>query len=197
MGISMILMGASMAMGAKAASEQNDALGEASEAAARQAEREITELDRQREFVNEKKAGEKAARVRQAERDEAAMIVGMDDRGGEGTSNVGRLAGEVAAYEAIDIARLEGNRVRENEALRSKQVASKNNALNTITQNKYQAKANTFKFLSSAAQTGAKAFGGKPTPGKVKPVGNPAKFKTHAWDSHAMKEFSSTAGDQF
>lgn len=195
MGISLILMGVSLAMAAKAASEQNKALGAASEAAARQAEGEIQELDRQREFVNQKKAGEKAARVREAERDEAAMLVGMDDRGGGGTSNVARLAAEVGYYEGIDIARLEGNRVRQNESLKSRQVASKNNALNIIEQNKYKAKSNTFKFLSSAAGTGAKAFGGGAAPGSV--TGTGSSFTTSSTDSFAMKEFSSSGGDQF
>ena len=163
MGISAILSVVSLAMGAMATSAQNKALEAQSQAAARQAEGEIREFDRQRDFANKKSAADKSARVREADRDHASMLVGMADMGGEGTTNEARLSSEVGFYEGLDIARLEGNRVRQGESLKSKQVASKNKALNIAAQNKAQAKVNTYKFLSSAATTGASAFSTGPS----------------------------------
>jgi hypothetical protein len=161
MGISvLVMMAISIAMSAMAAKAENERLEAESEAAARQAEADIREGDRQRDFVDDEAARKKSARVREAERDEATMQVHMDDRGGEGTTNQTRMSAEVAAYEGIDIARLEGNRVRQGESIKSQQQAAKNQALNIATQNKSRAKANTYKFLSSSAKTAASAFGG-------------------------------------
>ena len=161
MGVAMLVMMAiSMAMAAKAAQEQKKAAAAQAEAAARQAEGEIKELDRQREFVDEKAAADKSERVRESDRMNASMLVGMADMGGEGTSNEARLSQEVGFYEGLDIARLEGNRTRQAESLRASQIASKQRAQNVGIQMKFKQNAIKYQFLSSAAKTGASAFGG-------------------------------------
>lgn len=172
MGASIILMGVSLAMSAMATSAQNNALEDANRAAGEQADLEIKELNRQREFVDEEAALQKSARVREADRTHASMLVGMADMGGSGTANAERLSQEVGYYEGVDIARLEGNRVRQSESLKAKQQFAKNKAINIGTQNTAQAKQNTYKFLSSAAQTGAFAFGGGAKGGDGGSIGN-------------------------
>jgi len=159
MGVSVIaMMAVSMAMAAKAQQEQEKALAEQSKAAAIQAESEIKELDRQREFVDEEAATQKSARVREADRMEASMLVGMADMGGEGSANEARLSQEVGFYEGLDIARLEGNRTRQAESLKSQQVSAKNTAISLGIQNRFKAKASKYQFMSSAAKSGASAF---------------------------------------
>ena len=160
MGIETIILGAlSVGMSAMQASAQNSALEDANRAAGEQADLEIAELNRQREFVDEEAALQKSARVRESDRMHASMLVGMADMGGAGGVNAERLSQEVGFYEGIDIARLEGNRVRQSESLKAKQQFAKNKAINIGTQNKAEAKNNTYKFLSSAVKTGASAFG--------------------------------------
>ncbi len=173
---------ASLALDAIATSSQNDALAAESEAAARQAEAEIEELDRQREFVDEEAATQKSARVRQADKDDATMQVGLVIMGGAGSVNEARLSQEVGYYEGLDIARLEGNRRRQAESLKASQESSKQTALNIGIQNKAQARGNTYSFLSSAVKTGASTFGKKPGAGAKVPAPKPsASFNSLNW----------------
>ena len=156
------LLAVSVVMGAMAANEQNKALAAQTKAAGEQADLDIKELDRQRDFVNAEAAATKSERASEADKATARVLVAMADMGGAGTANETRITQEVDYYEAIDLARLEGNRSRENESKRAQQVVAKNRALNIGIQNKYAAKANTFKFISSSASMAASAFGGAP-----------------------------------
>ena len=168
-----IFMAISIAASAAAASEQKKALAAANVAAGEQADLEIEELNRQRGFVNEEAALQKAGRVRESDRMHATMMVGMADMGGADSVNAGRLSQEVGYYEGIDIARLEGNRVRQVESLKAKQQFAKNKAINIGTQNSAKSKQVTYSFLSSAAKTGASAFSSGPSAGdKVGSIAN-------------------------
>lgn len=174
-----VLMAISTVMAMKANQAQNDALDAANAAAADQAELDILELDRQRDFVDRKAATDKAEGVRISDATTASMLVAMADMGGIGTVNEARLDAEVGFYEGIDLARIEGNRNREGESLRAKQVFAKNNALNIITQNKAQQKVNTYNFLSSSASKAASAFGSSGGGGGAKPTATGTKGGTY------------------
>jgi hypothetical protein len=157
-------MAVSMAMQMKAAQEQNAALDRQNAAVAEQAELENEELSRQRGVANEQAQAEKAQRVREADEEEARVTNAMYDMGGGGGANDTRLTAEVAAYEGIDLSRIEGNRVRQQESLRSSQRAGANRARSEIALNMSKKKQNTFGFLAGAANTVGGTIG-KPSAG--------------------------------
>ena len=165
--ISLAMSAVSLALGAVAAKEQGAALDRQNKAIAAQAKVDIEELDRQREFADDKARAQKSDRVTEAERDTARIINGMWDMGGGGGANETRLTAETAAYEGVDLSRIEGNRKRQGGALRSQQLSIKAGAGNGIAMNMSRKRVNNFKFLSSAASAGASAFRGSPATKKT------------------------------
>ena len=147
--------------------EQNEALDDEAQAAADQADLEIQELDRQRRQASAIAQERKADRVITADRQFASMIAAMADNGGHGTQNEARFGAEIGFYEGLDLARIEGNRKREIEALHSKQVAARQVALNTATRVAHQKRINFFTFAASTASSFGMdgSVGGKSTTG--------------------------------
>lgn len=136
---------------------QNSALNKQSKAAAEQARRDNEELDRQREEATEIAQEKKSDRVREADRETASMVAMLADVGGGGTLNESRFAGEVGFNSGVDLARIEGNRQRELQSLRSQQVGNRQNAINIASENRSKALGNTINFIGGAASTLGKA----------------------------------------
>jgi hypothetical protein len=145
-------MAVQMLMANKAARDQQNAR----EAAAK---RQNTELQRQRERNNRIAAAKKSDAARVADREIGSAIAVLGDRGGtEGT--LGRKAGDIGGILGIDIARIEGNRVEENESRRfsaisvNEEVKAAGRATNT------QQVSNLVGFFGKAAGAAAGGMGG-------------------------------------
>jgi hypothetical protein len=145
-------MAVQMLMANKAARDQQNAR----EAAAK---RQNTELQRQRESNNRIAAAKKSDAARVADREIGSAIAVLGDRGGtEGT--LGRKAGDIGGILGIDIARIEGNRVEENESRRfsaisvNEEVKAAGRATNT------EQVSNLVGFFGKAAGAAAGGMGG-------------------------------------
>jgi len=117
------------AVQAGAAMSAADAKGNA---AMQQSTLEWQELQRRKLEATDNARSEKSDRAREADKAMGRMLAVMADNGGSGTSNESRYVGEIGFLEGIDLARIEGNRTREVEAMSSAQTASGWRALNII-----------------------------------------------------------------
>jgi len=150
---------------------QNKALADSSEAAINQSEAEIQEFDRQREEQDAVAAENKSDRVREADKQFASMITALADNGGSGTAAEARFAGEIGFHEGLDLARIEGNRTRGDEALKSRQGASKNRAVDFARGNRRKAVSNLIDLAASGAGTGTSIQGNRQRTEAVKQGG--------------------------
>lgn len=130
--------------------------------AEQQAQAESAEFGRQIMFVTKKAGSAKSDRARQADKEMGAMIVALAEMGGSGQA--GRFAREIGYNEGLDMARIDGNAEREKQALRSRQIASRNRALSVYRTGKLekvqiaaQYKATAAEAAGDAAVTGAVA----------------------------------------
>lgn len=103
-----------------------------SAAATEQSQQEWQEFHRQKQEATDAARAKKSDRAAEADKLMGQMLAVMADNGGAGTSNESRFAGEIGFLEGLDIARIEGNRRKEVEALSSAQNASGWRALNII-----------------------------------------------------------------
>jgi hypothetical protein len=108
-----------------------------SKAAEQQSQDEQVEVQRQQVQATEISQGEKSDRAIAADRQIASMTVAMETLGGAGSQNEARLGREIAGVAALDIARIEGNRRRQVEALESQATTSRNRAEATKTRSKF------------------------------------------------------------
>ncbi len=100
------------------------AAGQQSSAAQEVAEREVEELERQKEEEELNERAKRSDRAREADREFATMIVSMADNGGAGTGNALRFAGEIGFISGIDLARISGNSIGRRAAMTAKQQAA-------------------------------------------------------------------------
>jgi hypothetical protein len=119
-------------MGLMQAGAQMSGARASSSAAMAQNQQEWDERNRQKKEATKNARSLKSDRAREADRLMGNMIATMADNGGSGTATEARFAGEIGYLEGLDMARIEGNRRREIEALSSAQTASSWRALNII-----------------------------------------------------------------
>jgi hypothetical protein len=82
------------------------------------------------------------------------MTVAMETLGGAGSQNEARLGREIAGVAALDIARIEGNRRRQVEALESQATSSRNRAEASRNQAKATSTRSKFNSLGTLVDLG-------------------------------------------
>ncbi len=110
------------------------AAGQQASAAQEVADREVAELERQKEEEEINERSKRSDRAREADREFATMIVSMADNGGAGTGNAARFAGEIGFISGIDLARISGNSIGRRAAMTAKQHAATARADNIASQ---------------------------------------------------------------
>lgn len=127
-----VLMAAQIGMSVISAGAGMGAARAESAAATERSRQEWQEFHRQQEEATNRAREEKSARASEADKLMGQMLAVMADNGGSGTQNESRFAGEIGYLEGLDLAKIEGNRRREVDALKSQQTASAWRALNII-----------------------------------------------------------------
>ena len=154
-----ILTLASLAFKAFSTIQANKAQDQIAQQAVAQSDAEVIELQRQRDERSEIAQEEKADRVREADQQFASMVTRLADVGGAGTQNEARFAQEIGGFEGLDVARIESNRRRDVESIKSRQQVSQSRALDTVAATKGRKKANSLGFISSAVGAGVSISG--------------------------------------
>lgn len=104
------------------AGQQAKAAASAAQAEFDNKNRELTEQQKQADEEAKQKKGDRA---READRELATLRVIAGETGGLGTVTSGRLSGEAAYFEGLDLARIESNRSRQVASLqRQKEYAA-------------------------------------------------------------------------
>lgn len=115
--IGLIVAAASAAMSASAAQQQAKAQ---SRIARENAQAQVNELARQQYDINEKANEQKSDRIREAERELAAVRVAS----AEGFAMGDRVTGEIGYNEGLDLSRIEASRANQEEANISRMTAA-------------------------------------------------------------------------
>ncbi len=172
MGISLAVMSAiSIGMAAVSTIFQNQALSAQNQAFAEEQRLNQIEVTRQQTEANVRAKQDQSDVSRRADASFASMIVAMADGGGAGGVNEIRLGADVGSIEGIDLARIEGNRRRQVEALQSNKELGTIKTKSAIKANVNKGLSNTFSFLGSAASTiaGVPSSSGLTTTGSATP----------------------------
>lgn len=113
-----------------------------------QAEAQQEELRRQQEEANRQAAEEKSDLALEMDKRLASARAAMEAIGGFGSVNDERAQAEIAGLKGLDLARIEGNRSRQVDALKAAQRSVRKKAKASIIQSQSA-------FLSSALSAGA------------------------------------------
>ncbi len=182
---------AQIAMAAMQAKAAQDSANAQSQAATQNAQQEWKEYHRQQQEVTAEAQGEKAERARQADKLVGQMMAVMADNGGAGTSNEAAFAGEIGFLEGLDVARIEGNRRREVDALSAAKIASHNRALNIITSAGTQAQGKIWNIASTAVSGAGRGNNPATTKGDgIGTGGQKGSFTTDANGASTKNAFS-------
>lgn len=102
------------------------------DAAMEQARAQQDEFVRQQNEVDRQAAEERSDIAREADKRAAAAIAAMEAIGGAGSINDARVQAEIAGIKAIDLSRLEGNRMRKVASLDASIQTARSKARATI-----------------------------------------------------------------
>lgn len=104
------------------------------EAIREDAKNQMDEATRQQKEANLRAQEERSDRARQADKQFASAMVAMEAIGGAGSQNEKRAGDEISGHAGIDLARIEGNRRRQVDALQAAKNATKKSAVRGIKQ---------------------------------------------------------------
>jgi len=154
---------ASVGMSAIQAGQQMKAASAKGNAAIQKSGLEWQEFHRQKGEVTDQARADKSTRAREADKAMGRMLAVMADNGGAGTNNESRFAGEIGYLSGLDITRLEGNRMKEVQALSSAQTASGWRALNIISDAGAQAQGAIWNVAKAGVSQYKNSLGGSAT----------------------------------